>query len=193
MSFIYIRPYLSVVDNNRCPISIYSRFLIALFVLGIGLTASVILKEFPQIGSVPTTEPPSETPEPVKGALESFPLDFELKASDPMEYQPRRYSVSKQPMELSDHSLGKTYPGNLTVSDDDRPALPPDYETMSEEELLKHGYIRHITVNGDRLNKLAEKYLHDESRWEEIFRANRNQLTNQAVVPIGIVLIIPAK
>ena len=59
--------------------------------------------------------------------------------------------------------------------------------------LLKHGYIRHITVNGDRLNKLAEKYLHDESRWEEIFRANRNQLTNQAVVPIGIVLIIPAK
>ena len=63
--------------------------------------------------------------------------------------------------------------------------------TSGNDQMENYG--RHTTVNGDRLDKLAEKYLHDADRWGEIYSLNSNQLSNKDVVPIGIVLIIPAK
>ena len=206
MSFTYFRPYLTVVDNNGCPISIYSRFLIALFVLGIGLTASVIIKEFPQneVASAPLNL--DEASGPVNGSLESFPRDFLLNSPDPVgsyrvpirssapSSEPLRHRVGKQPAEQPPRLMDKTYPGSPALSDsEERPALPSNFHGISEEELLQFGYIRHKTVNGDRLDKLAEKYLHDENRWKEIYELNRSELSNKDVVPIGIVLIIPAE
>lgn len=214
MSFLYFRPYLSVVDSARCPISVYSRFLIALFVLGIGLTASVIIKEFPQKQSAPEPLNIGEAADDVKGSLEAFPRDFELNPMDPIgmnivptrlvgqDSQKQPYMVGKKPAEMPD-LMGKKYPESVTASDNDErpsldvrpalPSLPANYRTMPEKELLKHGYIRHRTINGDYLNGLAEKFLHDPERWVEIYELNRSVLTNKDVIPIGIVLIIPAQ
>ena len=205
MSFVYIRPYLSVVENNRCPISIYTRFLIALFVLGIGLTASVVIKALPQNEVISTTRNIDGTPGSVNGSLESFPRDFTLNSSDPFgsyripytkddsDSQKQRYIVSK-PLTKPDRPMDKTYPGFTTASEnDEKPSLPASFRGISEEELLKLGYIRHTTVNGDCLDGLAEKYLHNINRWKEIYELNRSELSNKDVVPIGIVLIIPAK
>ncbi|MBR5709458.1 MAG: hypothetical protein IKX40_01740 [Thermoguttaceae bacterium] len=213
MSFFYIRPYFSVASsNNNCPISIYSRFLIALFVLGIGLTASVLIKEFSQNYAAPSPLSFDEAAAPVKGTLESFPRDFTLNPSTFGRYPSRnngqksgpvRYSVSMTPAEKPD-AMERDYPGTSTIScnipetptlsgDDVKPSLPVNPDNISEEEFLKLGYRRHITVNGDCLKKLAEQYLHDANRWEEIYKLNKDSLANQNVVPIGIVLIIPAK
>ncbi len=205
MSFFYIRPYLSIVENNRCPISIYTRFLIALFVLGIGLTASVVIKALPQNEVISTTRSIDGTSGSVNGSLESFPRDFTLNSSDPFgsyripypkddsDSQKQRYIVSK-PLTKPDRPMDKTYPGSATVSEnDEKPSLPAGFRGISEEELLKLGYIRHTTVNGDCLDGLAEKYLHNINRWKEIYELNRSELSNKDVVPIGIVLIIPAK
>lgn len=206
MSFLYIRPYFSVVDNNRCPISFYNRFLIALFVLGIGLTASVLIKELPQNDAIPTTTNVDESSVPVKGYLESFPRDFTLNSSmmmynvssrkgDPNS-GPVHYSVGKQPAELSNVTMRPNYSdanGSEAGDNDEKPRLSPNLYEMPEEELLKLGYQRHLTRNGDTLSALAERYLHDSDKWIKIYEFNKDQLTNEKVVPIGIVLIIPLK
>lgn len=201
MSFFYIRPYFSVAaGNNCCPISIYSRFLIALFVLGIGLTASVIIKQLPQNQVALQSESIDEDAAPVKGSLESFPRDFTLNSTDPVgsyrfpirnnpqDSKPKRHSVRMTP-----EDMGTKYPGDCEQIDiDERPSLPPGSGDISDEELLKLGYRRHVTVNGDRLDQLAEKYLNDANRWKEIYELNRSKLSNKDVIPIKIVLIIPA-
>ena len=213
MSFFYIRPYFSVASgNNNCPISIYSRFFIALFVLGIGLTASVMIKELSQNYAVPSPLSFDESAAPVKGILESFPRDFTLNSSTFGRYPSRnnglnsgpvRISVNRLPTEKPD-AMDRDYPGASTLSDnnpepptlsgdDVKPSLPVNPDNISEEEFLQLGYRRHFTVNGDCLKKLAEQYLHDANRWEEIYKLNKDSLANQNVVPIGIVLIIPAK
>ena len=90
--------------------------------------------------------------------------------------------------------MGKEYPKSTTTSDvDERPSLPANYRGISQEDLRKLGYIRHTTHNGDCLDGLAEQYLHDANRWKEIYELNRSELSNKDVIPIGIVLIIPAK
>ena len=213
MSFLYISTYFSVVDDNRCPISIYSRFLIALFVLGIGLTASVALKGLSQNFDVPSILDFDGASAVVNGSLESVPRDFKLQSQDAIEpYRipinntalntgELRYGVNRQTPELSDCTMDKDYPSdaikrsvNYQMSDnDEKPSLPLSSGGISEEDFLKLGYRRHTTVNGDKLDKLALRYLHDASRWGEIYSLNSNQLTNKDVVPIGIVLIIPAK
>lgn len=205
MSFLYIRPYLSVVDNNHCPISFYSRFLIALFILGIGLTASIIIKELPQNNVISTTTNVDEPAAPVKGCLESFPRDFTLNLSllnyfptrrNDMSSEFVRYSVEKQPADASDVMMDKTYSGTKASgagNNDEKPFLSANlnlYE-MPEKELLKLGYQRHITRNGDTLSTLAERYYQDSQKWIKIYEFNKDQLTNEKVVPIGIVLIIP--
>ena len=208
MSFLYIRTYLSVVDDNRCPISIYSRFLIALFVLGIGLSASVIINALPLNHSDQALLNEGGTPTPVQGKLEAFPRDYTLNSLEPFgSYRiplskndsfsgTQRHFVEKQTTDPSVFSMGKSYPENLKMSDIDnneKPSLPSNYGGVSEEEFLKFGYRRHTTVNGDCLDDLAEKYLNDANRWQEIYELNKSELSNKDVIPIGIVLIIPAK
>lgn len=49
----------------------------------------------------------------------------------------------------------------------------------------------HVVVNGDTLEKLAERYLHDSGRSLEIFDLNRDQLSNPHLLPIGVELRVP--
>jgi nucleoid-associated protein YgaU len=51
----------------------------------------------------------------------------------------------------------------------------------------------HRIVDGDTLAELAERYLGSAARAKEIFEANRNVLSDPALLPIGVELKIPPK
>ncbi len=50
----------------------------------------------------------------------------------------------------------------------------------------------HVVANGDTLEKMAERYLHNSGRALEIFDLNRDQLSNPHLLPIGVELRVPA-
>ncbi|MFV2066128.1 MAG: LysM peptidoglycan-binding domain-containing protein [Pirellulales bacterium] len=49
----------------------------------------------------------------------------------------------------------------------------------------------HRIVDGDTLARLAERYLGDNNRAEEIFQLNRKLLPSPKILPIGVVLQLP--
>jgi len=51
----------------------------------------------------------------------------------------------------------------------------------------------HKIVDGDTLRDLAQLYLGSADRAMEIFHANRDVLTDQNLLPIGVELKIPRK
>ncbi|MGD9634764.1 MAG: LysM peptidoglycan-binding domain-containing protein [Pirellulales bacterium] len=51
----------------------------------------------------------------------------------------------------------------------------------------------HVVIDGDTLTRLAERYLDDPERSAEIYRLNRDVLTNPELLPIGVELRIPAR
>lgn len=53
-------------------------------------------------------------------------------------------------------------------------------------------YRVHVIHNGDTLQRLAKRYLGDESRSLEIFDLNREVLSNPHLLPIGAELKVPA-
>ena len=53
-------------------------------------------------------------------------------------------------------------------------------------------YLTHRIVDGDTLSGLAQRYLGSSTRFREIFIANRDRLQTPDVLPIGVMLRIPA-
>ncbi len=49
----------------------------------------------------------------------------------------------------------------------------------------------HTVSKGDTLYRLARNYYNDQSRWKEIYEANRDQLANPDRISIGQQLVIP--
>ena len=50
--------------------------------------------------------------------------------------------------------------------------------------------IRHVIVDGDTLPQLAERYLGDRSRADEIFAQNREALTSPELLPLGVTIVV---
>ncbi len=53
-------------------------------------------------------------------------------------------------------------------------------------------YITHKIKANDSLFKLAKRYYHDGSKWEKIFQANRNEMSDPNSLTIGQELVIPS-
>lgn len=67
-------------------------------------------------------------------------------------------------------------------------------ETRQEAEAIDANKLRgrtHFVVDGDSLAKLADRYLDDATLADEIFRLNRDVLSDPEVLPIGVELRIP--
>ncbi len=61
-------------------------------------------------------------------------------------------------------------------------------------QILERDQMRsHIVVDGDSLAKLAERYLDDPQRANEIYEVNRALLAHPDVLPIGAEITIPAR
>ena len=114
--------------------------------VGIGLTASVLIKILPQNDDIPATTNVDESKAPVKGYLESFPRDFTLNSSmmaynftsrkDNSNSGAVRYLVEKQSAELSNVTMRPNYSdaGSGAGDNDEKPRLSPNLYEMPEEE-----------------------------------------------------------
>lgn len=49
----------------------------------------------------------------------------------------------------------------------------------------------HVVAKGDTLYKLARQYYSDQSRWKDIYEANRNVIPNPNMLKVGQQLVIP--
>ena len=66
----------------------------------------------------------------------------------------------------------------------------PDARTA--EEARDTGEARSVRVRGgDTLSSIAERALGDADRWDELYRANRDQLSDPDVLPVGLSLRLP--
>jgi nucleoid-associated protein YgaU len=70
-----------------------------------------------------------------------------------------------------------------------RPLSPPPWPAPNGAE----GPRLHIVVDGDSLERLANRYLDDPRRSREIFELNRELLANPDLLPIGVELKIPER
>ncbi|MDA7978768.1 MAG: hypothetical protein MPJ50_08365 [Pirellulales bacterium] len=68
------------------------------------------------------------------------------------------------------------------------PPQPPDMNGFRATRARKH-----LIADGDTLADLAELYLGDAGRAEEIFEHNRDQLPAADVLPLGATIVIPAR
>ncbi|HEY3394584.1 MAG TPA: hypothetical protein VGK58_17870 [Lacipirellulaceae bacterium] len=88
--------------------------------------------------------------------------------------------------------LDETAPAADIVADQAAPnahytPLPPVHNASEYESRS------HIVVDGDSLAKLAERYLDDPQRANEIYELNRQVLSHPDVLPIGAELMIPSR
>lgn len=65
-----------------------------------------------------------------------------------------------------------------------------DYNT-GEETLAPAGGRTHTVQKGDTLYSLARKYYNNQSRWRDIYNANRDRISNPDKLRIGTELVIP--
>ena len=66
----------------------------------------------------------------------------------------------------------------------------PRFRYFTQEELNKIRFFEHIWTTGDRLYKLAYRYLGDHSDWWLLLRFN--QLKNETDIKVGDVIKIPS-
>lgn len=87
-------------------------------------------------------------------------------------------------------------PANDSFHDllDDGPAVamgPPPFGEIESD--LRSEPRTHIVTDGDTLASLAEEYLGDPQRAQEIYEANRQALPDPDLLPIGVELVIPLR
>jgi hypothetical protein len=70
---------------------------------------------------------------------------------------------------------------------ENRSITPPPWPATEEREERR----THVVVDGDSLERLADRYLHDPRRGAEIFELNREILSQPDLLPIGAELRIP--
>lgn len=67
---------------------------------------------------------------------------------------------------------------------------PPRVEPLQRDR-VEATYTKHVVTDGDTLRSIAERYLGDPTRAEELFELNRDRLEHPEVLPIGMVLRTP--
>jgi hypothetical protein len=124
--------------------------------------------------------------------------------------QRNRVNSSRDPSSGSDR-LGGPSDFNLTPPPQDFPARPigplhnGDWDAVSNDAPgIQRGGIdvapaitlptrSHVVVDGETLSSIAGKYLGSQTRYQEIFQANRDQLKSVNDLKIGMKLIIPER
>jgi nucleoid-associated protein YgaU len=67
----------------------------------------------------------------------------------------------------------------------------PVAESPDPVALTASSGVTHVVVKGDTLYRLAREYYGDQSRWKEIYEANRDVLSDPHRLRVGQKLIIP--
>ena len=98
------------------------------------------------------------------------------------------------PLEQIDASSGDRYVADETVPEAarwDTPAATEQQSIAEDEILTPAGARTYVVQKGDTLYGLARQFYSDQSRWRDIWEANRNRVPDKNVLPVGTRLIIP--
>ncbi|QDT69903.1 LysM domain/BON superfamily protein [Planctomycetes bacterium MalM25] len=74
-----------------------------------------------------------------------------------------------------------------------REAAPGSSLAPVQRQPVATTYTQHVVTDGDTLPTIAERYLGDSARAQELFELNRDRLDHPDVLPIGMVLRAPER
>lgn len=110
-------------------------------------------------------------------------------------YQERLESLAPAAMQAGYSTIDP--PTLATPAGFDAPAVsfsgtltsPPQFQAPLGRDRAR----QHVVVDGDSLERLANRYLGDPRRGSEIYELNRDALSNPELLPIGVELVIPER
>jgi hypothetical protein len=73
----------------------------------------------------------------------------------------------------------------VTAEPEDEPVAEEVVEKEKVAEELPVLQLKHVVVEGESLWKLAEQYLNDGTRWQEIYMLNRENISNPDLIREG--------
>jgi len=73
----------------------------------------------------------------------------------------------------------------ITAVPEDEPVAEEVVEEDKVAEELPALQLKHVVVEGESLWKLAEQYLNDGTRWQEIYMLNRENISNPDLIREG--------
>ena len=79
-------------------------------------------------------------------------------------------------------------PADVQVAD---ATTPPSYMEEIDEPPTRAAVRYHVVAKKDTLYSLARKYYGDQSRWKDIYKANRDKIANPNLIYVGQRLVIP--
>lgn len=184
------------------PVSLWGRILAAGVVIGLGLLAALPYQK------------PTEPPVPYRrGSAEDGARlmlrnqDIILQVSSRMEESPAP-SLPVRPASTS--AVGDRSTTPLSESPQ-LPDLPMEYRSLLDPNSTQPNvklspapgrvlgttpaptYREHLIVNGDTLERLAERYLGTATRASDILELNRDQLGDGTLLPINAIIKIPLR
>jgi nucleoid-associated protein YgaU len=175
-----------------------SRLIVALCVTVIGFLAALPFRQ-PR-GAV--QQPPAETA-PVSLPLRrpDSPLELTLAA----EASPAS-GLAAATAETADSVVARRGPSSERLNVAPPPAMPIAFHPMADElrptswkptppapqrPVVKPR--KYVLRDGDSLERLAERFLGDKSRAEEIFGMNRHVLSRADLLPVGAEIVLPPR
>jgi nucleoid-associated protein YgaU len=111
---------------------------------------------------------------------------------------PQEVTVAKPAVETSPYEARPRFDAASTGFDSDRNPLRYDASAGQSFDPIERQpaatgetFVQHIVTDGDTLPSIAQRYLGDAARAQELFELNRDRLQHPDVLPIGMVLKAP--
>lgn len=111
---------------------------------------------------------------------------------------PQEVTVAKPAVEASPYESRPNFDAASTGFDSDRNPLRYDASAGQSFDPIERQpspagetFVQHIVTDGDTLPSIAQRYLGDAARAQELFELNRDRLQHPDVLPIGMVLKAP--
>lgn len=132
----------------------------------------------------------SEEPKPVAAALESLGSPPPLGQMYESLLQPVDGSAPRAPSPYAASAGADAFAASLAPRDSLGRSAALEQRSAAD---LRPAIREHRIVDGDTLERLAERYLGDRLRAEEIFELNRDRLRDPNILPVGRRLRIPQR
>lgn len=111
---------------------------------------------------------------------------------------PQEVTVAKPTVEANPYEARPRFDAASTGFDSDRNPLRYDASAGQSFDPIERqpaatgeSFVQHIVTDGDTLPSIAQRYLGDAARAQELFELNRDRLQHPDVLPIGMVLKAP--
>ena len=110
---------------------------------------------------------------------------------------PQEVTAAKPAIETSPYEARPRFGAASTGFDSDHNPLRYDasagqsFDPIQRQPSAGESFVQHIVTDGDTLPSIAQRYLGDAARAQELFELNRDRLQHPDVLPIGMVLKAP--